>query len=100
MQLKFLPADARDFSYEALGIGARNGHLDIEMRTQDIPLSSLMVTARAVDYALCLNMEDFNVPKSCVHFLDKHDIMFSTLLDEIKDVSSGACTTWQKWCFA
>lgn len=67
-----------------------------EMRSQDIPLSGPMVMAKAADYALRLNIDDFSASEGWLHrFRDRHDIVFRILSGESKDVNSETCATWQ-----
>lgn len=68
-----------------------------EIRSQDIPLSGPMVMAKAADYALRLNIDDFSASEGWLHrFRDRHDIVFRILSGESKDVNSDVA----KRCFA
>lgn len=60
----------------------------IKIRSQDIPPSGPIVMAKARDYALSLNIEDFSASEGWLHcFRERHEIMFCVLPGESKDVS-------------
>ncbi|KAH9375684.1 hypothetical protein HPB48_017750 [Haemaphysalis longicornis] len=59
------------------------------MRSQDIPLSGPKAMAKAADYALRLNIDDFGASVGWLHrFRDRHDVVFRILFGESKDLNS------------
>ncbi|XP_064463590.1 tigger transposable element-derived protein 6-like [Ornithodoros turicata] len=67
-----------------------------EMRSQDIPLSGPIIMAKAADFALPLNIEDFAASDGWFHrFRERHDLVFQAVCGERGDVSAETCTLWK-----
>lgn len=67
-----------------------------EMRSQNIPLSGPIVMAKAADYALRLNIDDFKASEGWLHrFRERHEIVFCTMSGEGKEVNSETCAKWR-----
>lgn len=67
-----------------------------EMRSADIPLSGPIIMAKAADFALRLNVEDFVASEGWFHrFRDRHNLVFRVLSGEAKEVDAETCATWR-----
>lgn len=67
-----------------------------ETRSQNIPLSGPIVMAKAANFALRLNIDDFKASEGWLHrFRERHEIVFRTVSGEGKEVNSETCAKWQ-----
>nr|XP_037290905.1 tigger transposable element-derived protein 6-like [Rhipicephalus microplus] len=62
------------------------------MRAQSIALRGPIIVAKAADFALCLNIEDFVASEGWFHrFRERHNPVFRTLSGESKEVDGETC---------
>lgn len=67
-----------------------------EMRSQDVPLSGPIITAKAADFALRLNIEDFTASDGWFHrFRERHELVFRRVCGERGNVSAETCMLWK-----
>lgn len=67
-----------------------------DMRSRDLPMSGPIVIAKAGDFALWLNCEDFALSEGWFHrFRERHELTFRTVSGEGSDVSAEMCITWK-----
>lgn len=67
-----------------------------EMRAQSIALSGPIIMAKAADFALRLDIEDFVASEGWFHrFRERHNLVFRTLSGEAKEVDAETCATWR-----
>ncbi|KAH8020490.1 hypothetical protein HPB51_002439 [Rhipicephalus microplus] len=67
-----------------------------EMRAQSITLSGPIIMAKAADFALRLDIQDFVASEEWFHrFRERHNLVFRTLYCEAKKVDAETCVTWR-----
>ncbi|XP_037521072.1 tigger transposable element-derived protein 4 [Rhipicephalus sanguineus] len=66
------------------------------MRSQDIPLSGPVILAKAADFALQLDYDDFAASDGWLHrFRERYDLVFRAVSGEMNAVNMETCEGWR-----
>lgn len=67
-----------------------------KMRSQDIPLSGPVILAKAADFALQLDYDDFAASDGWLHrFRERYDLVFRAVSGEMNAVNMETCEGWR-----
>lgn len=67
-----------------------------DMRSLNLPLSGSVIMAKAADFALRLEHDDFAASEGWFHrFRERHDLVFRAVSGEGQDTNMETCGTWK-----